>query len=333
MQNTRRMLAVTTWIIILSFVALTVATYAWMSIATFYKISDVELNVITENALEIAKDENGQAGEWGKFIAGDDIVADDAILRPVTWSAEDAAFYSPTYGVDGRIIGYAKHLITTNDIPAPFVDEAEEEKGEGYLIAIDLWMRTGASKITTYLSGPDTVQGQMKGDGTFVIGIPTWNETDIRHESGGKGAENAIRIAFKTYDYYDITGALYEKGSFYIYEPNTQEDEITNGINGMPLHGDGELIRQYPSGILENAPVLRDTYTYMQGEFIEKDTHMFDLLANIPRKVTVYIWLEGQDSACRNAISEGRLLINLQIGATTKYDQGGITRPEGDKQE
>ncbi len=331
MQKTRHMLIVMSWVIILSLVALTAATYAWMSIATFYKVSDIDLNVITENALEIAKDENGEAGEWGKLIAGEDLIPEGAALRPVTWSAKDKTFYAPTYGFYGRIDGYDELIVTTNDIPAPSVDEAEEEEGEGYLLAIDLWMRTGASKITTYLSGPDIVQGEMMGDGTFVIGVPTWNSENVRHESGGKGAENAIRIAFKTYDYYDITGALYEEGSFYIYEPNTKEDAVTKSIDGGALEGDGEIIKQYTSQIKENDPVLRDEYTYLPGEFIGEDTHMFDLLANLPRRVTVYIWLEGQDPSCDNSISAGRILANLQIGATTQNNQGGIVRPEGER--
>ncbi len=323
------MLIVTSWIIILSFVALTAATYAWMSIATFYKVSDVELTVITENALELAIDENGEAGEWRKSISGDELIAPGAVLRPVTWSAEDASFYAPKYGLDGRISGYSKYLVTP-DIPSPSVDEAEEEEGDGYLIAIDLWMRTGAAKITTYLSGPDTVQGDIEGNGTFVIGVPTWDATDVCHKSGGKGAENVVRIGFKTYDYHDINGDLYEEGAFYIYEPNTSADEITQGMSGAPLEGLGKLIKQSSTGIIENDPVLNGSYDYDNGAFLGEDTHMFDLLAGLPRKVTIYIWLEGFDASCNNSISAGKILANLQIGATTQNNQGGIVRPEGD---
>ncbi len=328
MKTTKRAVIVSAWVLAFMLVALTASTYAWMSIATFYKVSDIDLNIITENALEIALDENGAPGEWVKTIASEQIIDPEAILRPVTWSYEDKTFYAPAYGLDGRIASFDKLLVTAaSDIPSP-ADEAEEE-GAGHLISVDLWLRTGASKITTYLSGPDNTSAEEIGNGTFVMGAPVWDAEQICHVNGGKGAENVIRIGFLTYDYYSADGALYQESTFYIYEPNTSEDEETLGINGEPLHTGGKLIKQSVSTFSELEQVLHGSVNYERGEFIGENTEMFDLLANIPRKVTLFIWLEGQDGHCNNSISAGQILANLQIAATTKNNQQGIGRPEG----
>ncbi len=336
MKTTRRMLIATAWVVLVSFVALTAATYAWMSIATFYKVSDIDVNIITENAMEIALDVNGAPGEWVKSLASQDFVPADTALRPVTWSAKDKAFYAPNYGLDGRIDFFGSYLVTqvSTDDPTPSANQAEEEEGAGYLVAVDLWFRTGAAKVSTYLSGPDiSGEGEEMGNGTFVMGAPVWDAEQICHVNGGKGAENVVRIGFLTYDYYSADGALYQEGSFYIYEPNTSLEEETFNTDGQPLHTGGKLIKQGTSTFSELEEVLHGSVNYERGEFISEDAEMFDLLANIPRKVTLFVWLEGQDDHCNNSISAGQILANLQIGATTKNNQPGIGRPEGGGEE
>ncbi len=333
MRRTRRMLIMATWVILFSFAALSVATYAWMSIATSYKVSDLELNIITENAMEVAPDEGGQPGEWLKVLSTEQLIDPELGLRPVTWSAKDKSFYAPTYGLDGRIDFFDPHLITSinADIPTPSPAEAEEEAGAGYLISVDFWLRTGAAKITTYLSGPAATGPDSVGDGTYVIGAPEWDAEKGYHINGGNGAEYAIRIGFLTYDYYnEETGKLLEESRFYIYEPNTAADAaFTPNLDGEPLEGDGKLIRQENSYFTEQEIPLHGSVDYVRGAFIGNDSEMFTLYADIPRRVTMFIWLEGQDAECTNAISAGHILANLQFAASLRNNDENIGRPEG----
>ncbi len=363
MHKAKRSLILAAWVILISFVALTVATYAWMSIATSYKVSDLDIHVISENAMEIAFDNNGEPGEWMHVVDANRLLDPDATLRPITWSAKDGAFYAPRYGLDGRIGYMDPYLVASvNTDPAePTSSEAEEEAGDGYLIAIDLWLRTGTSRVVTYLVGPDGLRGDEDtivrpsdttpeaeadtqgnatdtqpetgvatpgaGDGTlggtYVVGLPVWDPDAICHYSGGNGAENVLRIGFLTYD------EAYEDGHFYIYEPNAPEDGyVTRGIDGDPLEGEGTLIRQYASTWSEQDPVLHGSVNYHMGEFATEDTEMFSLVANTPRRVTLFIWLEGQDPQCQNSISAGELLLNLQLGAIADNGEDEIIRPE-----
>ncbi len=324
MNSTKRTLIIALWVVAAAFVALTAATYAWMSIATSYEVSDLELNVITENALEIAPDVNGAPGEWVKLLSTEELIGAGGTLRPITWSAKNMAFYAPKYGLDGRIDSVYPYLVTELSETSTPSAEAEEE-GVEYLISVDVWMRTGASKVTTYLSGPDVSDADTAGDGTYLIGVPKWNAEALRHDSGGNGAEYAIRIGFLTYD------EEYEDGAFYIYEPNTGKDEAPcTSIDGEGSYeGECRLIRQNPSGWTEQTPVLHGSVDYVTGEFIDEDTSMFTLISGSPRRVTIFVWLEGQDAQCVNSISAGELIANLQIaGKVSGYDQE-IERPNG----
>ncbi len=326
MKSLKKKLAFMSWLIVLSFTALTVATYAWMSIATSYEVSDLELTIITENAMELAPDDGGKPGEWSTSISGSTFIPEDAALRPVTWSAANFAFFAPTYGLDGRIDFMAPYEIAKLDsgIPTPSANEAEEGEGAGYLIAVDLWFRTGASEVTVHLSAPERTSEGVMGEGTFVCGAPVWNADKICHENGGKGAENVIRIGFMTYD------EEYEDGRLYIYEPNvSKEREPTLSIDGdTSYEGDGKILRQTPTTWSEQDPVLNGSVIYSLGEFHTEDTALFKLVSDTPRRVTLLIWLEGQDAECMNSISAGRIIANLQFGADEQYQQGGIERPE-----
>ncbi len=324
MHNSKSSLVIAAWVIVASFVLLTAATFAWMGIASFYEVSDLDLSIVTENALEIAPDQNGAPGAWSRVLLTEQLIAPDDVLRPVTWSAADKAFYAPRYGVDGRISFLEPYRITDLADPADPQPSAAEGTGDGYLVAIDFWMRTDATEATVYLSAPDMVDSTGMGEGTYVVGVPVWDADAVCHQNGGKGAESVIRIGIMTYD------EDYDTGGFYIYEPNADPNaDPTPGMDGNPLEGDGTIIRQYASGWSEQDPVLHGSVNYEVGEFFSEDTSLFRLIGDTPRRVTLFVWLEGQDEQCTNRISAGAILANLQLGAITHDDDEIITRPKG----
>ncbi|NCB53055.1 MAG: hypothetical protein EOM54_14455, partial [Clostridia bacterium] len=101
-MNNRRKLTLAFWIVLASFVTLTTAAYAWMSIASTVKVTDLALNVVTDNALELAPDADGVAGEYTTVMQMTALADPDAVLKPVTYSAQRDAFLEPDYGWDGR---------------------------------------------------------------------------------------------------------------------------------------------------------------------------------------------------------------------------------------
>lgn len=324
MTSNKRKLIAAGWITLAAFVVLTSAAYAWMSISSSIKVTDLSLNLVTENALELALDQNGEPGEWTTVLSMNELLADAAPLSPVTWSAARDSFLAPHYGLDGRP-DFSNPLViskTQNGVQLPSSDEAEKGEGAGTMLAIDLWVRTGSSDCTVRLSQPAESSEGTLGGGTYVIGAPVWDANAIRHTDGGSGAQAAIRIAFQSYD------ETYDPGKFVIYEPNTDGTQTTS-VDGTALEGSGKLITQAPSSWSEQTPVLRDSVNYILGEFLTEDTGLFMLKTDTARHFTMYIWLEGQDADCTNAISAAQLLMNVQFGANTGNDKEVIIRPNG----
>jgi hypothetical protein len=60
MSHNKKKLTVALWITVFSFVLLTTAAYAWMSIASTLKVTELALTVIANNNLEIAQDITGR---------------------------------------------------------------------------------------------------------------------------------------------------------------------------------------------------------------------------------------------------------------------------------
>lgn len=316
MHHNRQKLMIAAWILAVTLVVLTTATYAWMSIASILKVTDLSLNVITDNALEIAQDVAGQPGAWSTVLNLAGFEPASVNLRPVTWSQADTTFYAPYYGLDGRPT-FAESLQVaqvkaSNPVP---VSEAIEQSG--YLLAFDVWVRTTATNCDVELAEPLPVDDTQAGYGTFVIGKPIWNALTVRHDDGGSGAQNALRIAFLSYDEPDGL-----PGKFILYEPNANSSgEVvpTPAIDGSAgLTPEDYKIVQAVSTWQEQDPVLRDQVSYTMGDFLNGPVRLFSLKAGHQRRVTVLIWLEGQDSDCTNTIASAQLQVNLQFKALTE---------------
>ena len=159
------------------------------------------------------------------------------------------------------------------------------------------------------------------GAGTYVIGTPVWNVEKIEHDNGGKGAENAVRMAFRI-TYVDEEGTAIEDKEplFYLYEPNC--DVHLDGYDGYletpsidggdSLVPEEQMILQTASTWYEAYPVQRSVVIRKMGEFTT-DTELFTLLPGQIVKIQMYIWLEGQDIDCNNQIQAAQIFANVQF--------------------
>ena len=143
MSHNKKKLTVALWITVFSFVLLTTAAYAWMSIASTLKVTELALTVIANNNLEIAQDINGPAGEWTSVMSMSDLLSGDTVLRPVTYSAKREAFLAPRYGLDGRP-NFTDPMLITHTGTALSSPDGEDNVG-AYLLAYNFWMRAGAN--------------------------------------------------------------------------------------------------------------------------------------------------------------------------------------------
>ena len=96
MSRNKKCLLLSFWISAVALVALAAASFAWMSISTSLRVTDLTLNIITESQFEIAQDIDGAPGEWTASLHIPQLIAAGVQLRPVPYSAVIPAFLVPT---------------------------------------------------------------------------------------------------------------------------------------------------------------------------------------------------------------------------------------------
>ena len=314
---------------IILMVALTVASYAWMTLSSTPSVTDLGLTVITESALELSSDNGGKpAGDWTTIMDLADVMR-DIELKPITYSASRDAFFAPRYGFDGRVSAAAGIRLT--DEKGALLPEfaAADGQSNGYLYIYDFWIRTNSSDCTVALTAPVDREDGKLGAGTFLVGEPVWNASSVSHTNAGNGAQFAMRMAFRV-DSVDDQGDI-DESAMILYEPNADGGKgysLTESADGNGLlQGSNPLIQQAVSTWKETNPVLRDSVIYTHGDFMTEDLSLFKLKTGHARHVTLYIWLETQDYDCTNDISAGRILANVQFDGITDEKENNI-RPD-----
>lgn len=317
--KTTKRLALLLYVVLILMTLFTVATYTWFSISRTPAVSDMAMYVNAPTGLEISEDPFAE--EWKLQLSFADTLGVDGILKPVTWSENDQIFYAAQYGIDGRI----------ESIGEPLNDQrhANKDNADGYYIVGTFYARTD-QKVDVSLSPAVEVKEGLQGSGTYVIGTPVWDYQQIIHNNGGSGAEYAIRIGFKIQKT-DLNG-ISNRGpsTFVIYEPNCDRhiDDSYGYANTPSIHGDATLvpadriIRQTTSTWTEAYPVQREAVIHTLGEF-ETDTTLFTLDTDELARISVYVWLEGQDADCTNVIGhEAQIMASIQFAADPSGQSG-----------
>jgi len=295
-------------VIILGYVALVLcvmavtASFAWMSISSTPTVTDLALSVVSDNALEVAPDNDGTPGSWSSILDLSELSELNAPLKPATFVAGENTFYAPHYGLDGR--ADFSDPVRLTDEKGQFIEGKETG---GYLYSVSFWIRTSSSYCKVGLTPAVQREEDIPGKGTFLIGEPVWNAAKVCHEEAGNGSEKAVRIMIRA----DATET--EPEQWILYEPSCSAGQETMSINGGKLEGNNRLIRQEASNWTEDSPILNDSVIYKPGEFLDNTKGLFSLEPGVSRRVTVYLWVEGQDADCTNAISGGKIFGNLQF--------------------
>ena len=294
-----------------------VATYTWFSISRTPKVSDMEMTINSTAGLELAWSPDATDEEWGKHLTFTDAVPDTTLLTPVTWSDRDECFYTVTFGDDGRV----------KEVGTQLSDDKDTNDRDGHYVKFTLYGRAHEHVDVSLAPAAEMKEGTACA-GTYLIGPPKWNADTLRHTDGGDGAQYAVRVGLR------IT-PLAADGTegdpiFVVYEPNGDSHrdgsvgyQPTPSIDGTDaLVPSDRLIVQSTSSFSESDPVLRDTVQYDLGDF-EGDASLFQLATGEMVKIDVYIWLEGMDADCVNAIGRGALIFaNLQFLAEPHHNSG-----------
>ena len=296
-----------------------VATYTWFSLSRTPEVNDMALYINTPTGMQIATDPHAE--EWGLRLDFSQVTGSECPLRPVTWSNSEQRFYAANYGLDGRMTGIWEPLEDSR--------HANKDNADGYYMMGTIYARTD-QRATVSLSPAVEVEEGIKGSGTFVIGEPIWNADELLHENGGRGAELAIRIGLKIQKTDPDGNPTEEEALFYIYEPNNDRHIDAGGgyvdtasIDMTPTLVQPEyLIGQTMSEWTESDPVQNGVVVRTLGQFTD-DTELFELKPDELAKITIYVWLEGQDIDCTNMIGhEAKILASIQFATESKNQSG-----------
>jgi len=294
----------------------TVATYTWFGISKTPKVSDMEMTINANPGFQLSWQADTPDDEWSQQLAFVDVLEDETVLTPVTWVDGEKAFYTAKYGVDGRIVDVSERLD----------DDRDSNGQDGHYLKFTFYGKTEQPVKVLLAPAVSSVDGTSSA-GTYLIGKPIWQTDTKTHEDGGAGAQNAVRVGLKITK---LDDELNEMGGseFYVYEPNADghvDGSVgyipTTAIGGGALVPENRLITQTTTSWRESDPVEHGVVVRTPGEF-NKDPQLFNLDAMQRVKIDVYIWLEGMDVDCVNAVDNAKLFANLQFDATTQSDSG-----------
>ena len=316
------------WLFLGMLSMLVVSSFAWFSISTSPRVSDMGLFVNAPVGLQLAADYSAPDELWGQNIRFPDLVSDSSPLKPVTWSEEDQCFKAIRYGGDGRQSNRLKKLTDQ--------DNANQTGDSQYYTMGEFYARTD-SKCTLSLADAVELNDGQHGAGTYVIGTPVWNADLGVHEDAGGGAQYAVRIGFRITRIDPNTGQPVGESVFAIFEPNADRHlDRTERVLDTPSSDGTEtlvsrdrLLIQSASSWSEAEPVQRDATVKTLGSFLT-DTELFVLEADDMIRITMYIWIEGQDADCYGLPEDASLFANIQFRADYGTQSGLEEIPQDD---
>ena len=165
--------------------------------------------------------------------------------------------------------------------------------------------RTEAGVLPVDVSDKLTVQmpNTWKAFGQNQILLEQIFQTAIAGKTFGNQSEEEVFRAFY-YDYLQEQIAPYvDAGSFV-----TSTQELYQATNNGMVTGEDLQTRQQLS----------------EGNFLSgatEDTYIVQLKRNVPQRIRMFIWLEGQDVDCVNAIQTENLAINLELAGSSLNDE------------
>ena len=334
-----------------------VASYTWLYLSQTPQVSNMNMYITSAAGLELSADPGPEnwtnqldiynAAELKDYQGAD---KKKPTLRQTTWSDRDQQFFGPLYGYDGRLLPPAGFDYSKMEVISwyPLEDQihANSLENSNYYIKATIYARSGIPTNVS-LAGPIVLDdGSVIQGNTYVLGylLEKQDSEIVPRISPGKGPETAVRIGFRV-TYVDETGAeLSERGPMYIYEPNvdrhvdgstdyistysidefrpTEPTDSTEESESLPAEVEDWLL-------VDEERTIKQTFSRPDepGEFLTNQT-IFRLDAGEIVRIEIYIWLEGQDVDCSNAMSDGvtttKIEANIQFTGTSDTQSGMV---------
>ena len=103
-QRQRRRTIIYLYVLFALLVLLVTATYTWFSLSQTPRVSNMEMYVTSSVGIELAESYDADDEEWGQVLDFQNIIGEETVLQPASWSDSQKSFVTAYYGTDGRTI-------------------------------------------------------------------------------------------------------------------------------------------------------------------------------------------------------------------------------------
>ena len=323
---------------------LTTSTYAWFTSNTTVSVNDIQVNVATQNGIQLSVD----GINWKSILSTTDL------------QGAYNTYAAATNQIPSSLEPVSTAMDLENDYLKMFYGVVDTNAGGDYILT--------ATDVSTVLDNHNTADGTPAGTtGKFVMfdlffkldgtagtdtNIYMTSSSGIKAVGNDSGIKNASRVAFinlgkltsdkTSAEVQAITGGTDK----YLWEPNydahtatgvnnavqvykmsadsikagTDNNRVTyDGINStISSDEDVKLGEANSTHATSGSKFTAVTPAYTTKESFSADDssesqQIFDLTAGYITKVRVYFWIEGQDVDCENGASGGNIVLNLQF--------------------
>lgn len=333
MKQKKRLLVSSFAMLLVSILTLTSVTYAWFTSGDAATVSGVQFHAEAQEGIQISV---GAEDNWVWRSTVDADVLKKVAAHKSQLDAETLAPVSTTAGELAKGILY-KGTVNDTSLNVQVAGKSEGEKTEsgttvtnaGYY-AFDLYFKNeGSSPKTIYL---DTTSAE--GNKSTVTGIKD------AEGNGDVGLQNATRVAFVVVGSADNATSLATSKvdaehpsteEVVIWEPNAKlhhntvtssytipneklayygVDAATSTESGKEVAWSLGSVSNGIQGLFKNGTAFTSTVSTNDGA---TDIELFDISANSTVKITIFIWIEGQDVDCINFASTGSVATGLRF--------------------
>lgn len=304
------------------------ASYTWFTLSRTPRVSNIQVSLTSATGLMLSSDPTAEyPTDWDLQLNFWSTGALPTSLRPITWAEQDNCFWAAAYAADGRMMETEYWHKLRDDW------NANNSGLDGYYIKSTFYARSDQGADVTF--SPPVVMNEegTEGSGTYVFGIPSWDVEGLLHLNSGKGAESSIRIGVRAtpvaVNEYGNVYDLAEQGPMIIYEPNADKHvgDAEGYIPTPSIYGDAtlvsedRLILQKASGWGDLDPAEMTSIVLTLGDFYQDPPPtLFSISANEMMRIEMYLWLEGQDVDCVNAMNGAQLMANIQFADTGDHN-------------
>lgn len=297
-KTLRKAMISTIAMLVVGVMSLTGVTYAWFTQGNDATVTEFNVNVqAADGSLTLAMPNDLGVLTWTTTIAPG---APANALRPVSnVTGATSAFYHATIsGADASKLGSVTTLSTDTSV----VGEGADQKTYNNWYAFDFYINnmTSANQMTVTLKS----NTGFIGDSAKALRIAFIQDGYMVDASGAFNTAN---------NYSKAEGAT---ASTVIFEPNSTAEHSAAATANVATNGGNTTYAISGADAIDNAIYGQGAGKTAQSTFDNTTTAIATLPANSVAKVTVVIWLEGQDVDCNNDIAAIAMTLPISLHAT-----------------